>query len=176
MLKSAYFSHNGVVFFIFFYFSFPHHLWCGFLYFFVANLYPYRSGDSLRDRCLPIPTFFISTSPIGALCALYPRGVEVTGLGCVLDTSGLILVLRHRGQVWIGHPIGHPRPSCLLFYLFFLFHTIPGMVFFIFLWPTSIPPTSGSGVCPLLLIYLFHTISVLIFHTLYSGVLLTVGY
>ena len=48
---------------------------------------PETRGDSLSDRCLLTLRFLISTSPFGALCALYPRGVEVTGLGCVLDTG-----------------------------------------------------------------------------------------
>ena len=75
-------------------------------------------------------------------------------LDFVLSTLGrFVVVLRHCGQVWIGHPIGHPRPTCLLFFL--LLHTIPGVVFLFFIFyllvlstrlPPSIPPTSGSGV------------------------------
>ena len=90
-------------------------------------------AHSSRDRCLPIPTFFISTSPFGALCALYPRGVEVTGLGCVLDTGlgsvfllshhlfflphhlrcddGFVLVLRHCGQSGGDRSPCQPMPS-----------------------------------------------------------------
>ena len=92
-----------------------------------------------------ISTFLISTSPFGALCALYPRGVEVTGLGCVLDTSGLILVLRHYGQGGGDRsPLCVYLSSCHLAY--FLFFSTPSLVWFslFFCGQAPIPPTSGT--------------------------------
>ena len=60
----------------------------------------------------------------------------------------------------------------------FSFPHHPWCGFLYFLWPSPYSPNLGkwSLPTPTFLSFLLHTISVLIFHTLYSGVLLTVGY
>ena len=105
-------------------FSFPHHPWYGFLYFFVANplspqprevefAHSYLSIFSFSHQLWCVPHFSFSTpslysssfnhsssSTLGdesqPIVKHIVRGVEVTGLGCVFPTGlGSIFLLSH---------------------------------------------------------------------------------
>ena len=112
---------------------------------YLANLYP----PNLGKWSLPTPTYlsFLLHTPSLVCPTLFFLFHTISVLifhtlySGVSPTLGrFVLVLRHCGQSGRDRS-PHRSPLCVYLFSLFLFHTIPGMVFFIFLSPSPYHPT-----------------------------------